>query len=218
MLFEAAVESLEGALAAERAGADRIELCVNLDSGGTTPSSTLIDVVVRDARIPVFVLVRPRAGDFVYTEQEIDSMTREISRAKSRGVAGIVTGALNPDGTVDMEHTRALVSAAGELPVTFHRAIDSTANLAEALEQVIDAGASRILTSGGAATAHEGAAAIASLVDHAGCRISIVAGGGIRDHNVRDVVRLTRATEIHSRFLDAARMRSLIDAAKSVSS
>ena len=214
MLIEAAVESLEAALAAERAGADRIELCVNLDSGGTTPSNALIDDVVRGARIPVFVLIRPRAGDFVYTGPEIDAMIREIALARSTGVAGIVTGALNPDGTVDSEHTRALVEAAGELPVTFHRAFDSTPNLTDALEQVIDAGASRVLTSGGAATAHEGAAAIASLVDQAGSRISIVAGGSIRVHNVRDVVAWTRAREIHSRFLDEARMRSLIDAAR----
>jgi copper homeostasis protein len=215
MLVEAAVESLAGALAAESAGADRIELCVNLDSGGTTPGETLIDDVVRGAHIPVFVLIRPRAGDFVYTRPEIDTMIREIALARSSGVAGIVTGALNPDRTVDVDHTAALVRATGGLPVTFHRAFDSTPNLTDALEQVIDAGASRVLTSGGAATALEGAAAIASLVDQAGRRISIVAGGSIRAHNVRDVVRWTRAAEIHSRFLDEARMRSLIDAARS---
>ena len=217
MLIEAAVESLEGALAAERAGADRIELCVNLDSGGTTPSAALIDDVVRGARIPVFVLVRPRVGDFVYKGPEIDTMIREIALARSRGVAGIVTGALNLDGTVDIERTRMLVKAAGELPVTFHRAIDSTANLTDALERVIDAGARRVLSSGGAATAHEGAAAIASLVDQAGGRISIVAGGSIRAHNVRDVVTWTRVAEIHSRFLDEARMRNLVQIVKALS-
>ena len=214
MLVEAAVESLEGALAAESAGADRIELCVNLDSGGTTPSETLIDAVVRAASIPVFVLIRPRAGDFVYTRPEIETMISEIALARSSGVAGIVTGALNPDRTVDVDQTSALVKAARGLPVTFHRAFDSTPSLTDALEQVIGAGASRVLTSGGAATAHEGAAAIASLVDQAGGRISIVAGGSIRAHNVSDVVRWTRVAEIHSRFLDEARMRSLIDAAR----
>lgn len=214
MLVEAAVESLDAAVAAERAGADRIELCVNLDSGGTTPSNALIDDVVRGAHVPVFVLVRPRAGDFIYTAQEIDTMIREIALARSGGAAGIVTGALNPDGTVDIEHTRTLVEAAAELPVTFHRAFDSTPNLPDALEQVIDAGATRVLTSGGAATAYDGAAAIASLVDQAGGRISIVAGGSIRPHNVRDVIAWTRAREIHSRFLDEARMRSLIEAAR----
>ena len=214
MLVEAAVESLEGALAAESAGADRIELCVNLDSGGTTPGKTLIEDVVRGVHVPVFVLIRPRAGDFVYTRPEIEAMIREIALARSSGVAGIVTGALDTDRTVDVEHTSALVKAAGGLPVTFHRAFDSTPNLTDALEQVIAGGASRVLTSGGAATAHEGAAAIASLVDQAGRRISILAGGGIRAHNVRDVIRWTRAAEIHSRFLDEARMRSLIDAAR----
>ena len=214
MLVEAAVESLDGALAAERAGADRIELCVNLDAGGTTPSKTLIDDVVRGARIPVFVLIRPRVGDFVYTGPEIETMIREIALARSSGVAGIVIGALNTDRTVDVDHTSSLVQAATGLPVTFHRAFDSTPSLTDALEQVIAAGASRVLTSGGAATAHEGAAAMASLVDQAGHRISIVAGGSIRTHNVGDVVRWTRAAEIHSRFLDEARMRTLIDAAK----
>ena len=217
MLVEAAVESLEGALAAESAGVDRIELCVDLDSGGTTPSKTLIDDVVRGARIPVFVLIRPRAGDFVYTGPEIETMIREIALARSSGVAGIVTGVLNPDRTVDVNHTSALVKAAAGLPVTFHRAFDSTPSLTDALEQVIDAGASRVLTSGGAATAHEGAAAIASLVDHAGRRISIVAGGSIRAHNVSDVGRWTRMAEIHSRFLDEARMRSLVQMAKALS-
>ena len=217
MLVEAAVESLEGALAAERAGADRIELCVNLDSGGTTPSNTLIGDVVRGAHIPVFVLIRPRAGDFLYTGPEIDAMIREIALAGSIGVAGIVTGALNPDGTVDRAHTRALVEAAGDLPVTFHRAFDFTPNLTDALEQVIDAGASRVLTSGGAATAHEGAAAIASLVDQAGSRISIVAGGSVRDHNVRDVIARTGVGEVHSRLVDEASMRSLIDVVRTAS-
>ena len=216
-LVEAAVESLGGALAAERAGVDRIELCVNLDSGGTTPSTTLIDDVVRRVRIPVFVLIRPRVGDFFYSEPEIDTMIREIAQARSSGVAGIVSGALNSDGTVDVERTTSLVKGAGGLPVTFHRAFDSTPNLTDALEQVIDAGASRVLTSGGAATAHEGAAAIASLVDQAGRRISIVAGGSIRAHNVRDVVRWTRAAEIHSRFLDEASTRTLIEAARAAS-
>ena len=210
-LVEAAVESLEGALAAERAGADRVELCVNLDVGGTTPSAALIAAVVRDMRIPVFVLIRPRSGDFVYTRLEIDAMTRDIELAVRMGIAGIVTGALNPDTTVNVQQTRTLRNTAAGLPVTFHRAFDSTANLSEALERVIDAGASRVLTSGGAPTADEGADALAALVDQAGGRISIAAGGSIRAHNVRDVIARTGAGEIHSRLVDEACMRSLID-------
>jgi copper homeostasis protein len=213
-LVEAAVESFDGALAAGRAGADRIELCVNLDAGGTTPSATLIAAVARDMRMPVFVLIRPRAGDFVHTRREIDAMTREIELAASMGVAGIVTGALNPDTTVNVEQTRALVKAAAGLPVTFHRAFDATANLSEALERVIDAGARRVLTSGGAATAEEGADAIAALVDHAGERIAIVAGGSIREHNVRDIIARTAVIEVHSRLVDEVSMRSLVDAVR----
>jgi copper homeostasis protein len=190
-LVEAAVESFDGALAAGRAGADRIELCVNLDAGGTTPSATLIAAVARDMRMPVFVLIRPRAGDFVHTRREIDA-----------------------DTTVNVEQTRALVKAAAGLPVTFHRAFDATANLSEALERVIDAGARRVLTSGGAATAEEGADAIAALVDHAGERIAIVAGGSIREHNVRDIIARTAVIEVHSRLVDEVSMRSLVDAVR----
>ncbi len=216
-LVEAAVESLEGASAAGRAGVDRIELCVNLDVGGTTPSAALIGAVARDAQIPVFVLIRPRVGDFVYTRREIDAMTRDIELAVSMRIRGIVSGALNPDSTVSVAHTRALVKAAAGLPVTFHRAFDSAASLPEALEQVIAAGASRVLTSGGAATAEEGADAIASLVDQAGERISIVAGGGIRDHNVRDLIARTGVGEVHSRFVNEASMRSLTDVVRTAS-
>lgn len=216
-LVEAAVESLEGALAAGRAGADRIELCVNLDAGGTTPSAALIAAVARDMRIPVFVLIRPRAGDFVYTRREIDAMTRSIELAVTMGIAGIVTGVLNPDTTVNVEQTRTLANAAAGLPVTFHRALDSAANLSEALERVIDTGASRVLTSGGAPTAEAGADAIASLVDKAGERISIVAAGSIREHNVLDVIARSGAGEVHSRLVDEARMRNLIDVVRTAS-
>jgi copper homeostasis protein len=210
ILVEAAVESLQSALAAERAGADRIELCINLDEGGTSPSVELIAAVVGQARLPVFVLIRPRAGGFVYSDVELDAMTSEIELAGSMGVAGIVTGALNPDRSVDVEHTRILVKAAAGLPVTFHRAFDSTVDPSDALEQVIDAGASRVLTSGGAATALEGADAIARLVDQAGERLSIVAGGSIREHNVRDVVERSASREIHARLVDETRMRNLV--------
>jgi copper homeostasis protein len=137
-------------------------------------------------------------------------MSREIELAGSMGVVGIVTGALNADRSVDVEHTRILVEAAAGLPVTFHRAFDFTIEPSDALEQVIDAGASRILTSGGAATALEGADAIAALVDQAAGRLSIVAGGSIREHNVRDVVERSTAREIHARLVDETRMRNLV--------
>jgi copper homeostasis protein len=211
ILVEAAVETLETTLAAERAGAHRIELCVNLDDGGTTPSTGLTAAVVDGTRLPVFVLIRPRTGDFAYTDDEIDLMARDVETAGIIGVAGIVTGALTSDYTVDVEQTRALVKAAAGLPVTFHRAFDSIINKKGALEQLIDLGVTRVLTSGGAPTALEGAEIIAALVDQAGDRITVVAGGGIREQNVSDVVARTGVREVHTRFVGEPRMRDLID-------
>jgi copper homeostasis protein len=213
-LVEAAVETLESALAAERAGADRIELCENLSEGGTTPGEGLIAAATERMRIPVFVLIRPRAGGFVYSQGEFEEMIRDIGRAGSLGIAGIVTGALTTQGRVDVGLTRALVEAAAGLPVTFHRAIDSAANLPAALEETIEAGASRVLTSGGAATALEGMDVVAALTDQAGTRIGIVAGGGIREHNVRDVIARTGVREVHARLIDEAQMRGLVDTVK----
>lgn len=213
-LVEAAVETLDSARAAERAGADRVELCENLNEGGTTPGQALIAAAVEPMRVPVFVLIRPRAGSFVYSQREFEEMIRDIECAASLGVGGIVTGALTTQGRVDVARMRALVKAASGLPVTFHRAIDSAANLPAALEETIDSGASRVLTSGGAATALEGADVIAALVDQAVSRISIVAGGGIRKHNARDVIARTGVREIHARLLDEAQMRGLVDLVK----
>jgi len=210
-LVEAAVETLDSALAAERAGADRIELCDNLSDGGTTPGAGLIAAVAERTRLPVFVLIRPRAGGFVYSDDEFDTMVRDIGLAGTMGIAGIVTGALTTDGRVDAGRTRTLVEAAAGLPVTFHRAIDSAVNLPAALEQAIEAGASRVLTSGGAATALEGADLIRTLVDQARARITVVAGGGIREHNVCDVISRAGVREVHTRFIDQAQMRGLVD-------
>ena len=214
ILVEAAVESLESALAAERAGADRIELCVNLDDGGTIPSTGLTAAVVEGTRLPVFILIRPRAGDFVYTDDEIDLMSRDIETTGIIGVAGIVTGALTSDYSVDVEQTRALVKAAAGLPVTFHRAFDSARNKADALEQLIDLGVTRVLTSGGAATALEGVDVIRTLVDQARDRITIIAGGGIREHNVSDVIARTGAREVHTRFVGEGPMQDLVNVVK----
>lgn len=214
ILVEAAVGTLEAALAAERVGPDRIELCVNLDDGGTTPSTGLTAAVIDGTRLPVFLLIRPRAGDFVYGDDEIDLMTRDIETATTLGIAGIVTGALSSDRRVDVGQTRALVKAAGRLPVTFHRAFDSAINMPDALEQLIDLGVTRVLTSGGAPTALEGAAVIAALVNQARDRITVVAGGGIREHNVSDVIGRTGVREVHARLVSESRMRDLVDVVK----
>ena len=210
-LVEAAVETLDSALAAERAGADRIELCQNLSDGGTTPGTRLIGAVTERTRLPVFVLIRPRAGDFVYSDDEFDQMIRGTELARRLGIAGIVTGALTPDGRVDVERTRTLVEAAAGLPVTFHRAIDSAVDLPAALEEAIEAGASRVLTSGGAAMAVEGVDLIAALVGQARERITVIAGGGIREPNVRDVITRTGVREVHARLVDEGQMRGLVD-------
>jgi copper homeostasis protein len=165
-------------------------------------------------RLPVFVLIRPRAGDFVYSESEFDVMIRDIELTRTMGIAGIVTGALDAYGRVDVKRTRSLVKAAGGLPVTFHRAIDSAANLAVALDDAIEAGVSRVLTSGGAPTALEGVEVIAALVLQAQQRVSIIAGGGIRERNVREVVARTGVHEVHGRLVDEAQMRGLVDVAR----
>ena len=209
-IVEAAVETIEEALAAKRAGADRIELCANLGVGGTTPSAGLIASVVQQVGHPVFVMIRPRGGDFVYAADEIDAMIEDIDRARPLGIAGIVTGALRSDGSIDVESMRLLMSPAAGLPVTFHRAFDVVANRTEALEQVIDLGASRVLTSGGAATALDGVVAIAMLVDQAGERVSIMAGGKIREQNARDVIARTGVREVHARLENEASMRGLV--------
>ena len=210
-LVEAAVETLDSALAAERAGADRIELCENLSDGGTTPGTRLIGAVAERTRLPVFVLIRPRAGDFVYSDDEFDQMIRGTELARRLSIAGIVTGVLTPDGRVDVERTRTLVEAAAGLPVTFHRAIDSAVDLPAALEGGIEAGASRVLTSGGAATAVEGVDLIAALVGQARERITVIAGGGIREPNVRDVIARTGVREVHARLIDEGQMRGLVE-------
>jgi copper homeostasis protein len=211
ILVEAAVETLDSALAAERAGADRIELCDNLRDGGTTPGAGLIAAVAERSRLPVFVLIRPRPGDFVYSDNEFGRMIRDIELAGAMGIAGIVTGALTSDGRVDVERTRTLVKMAAGFPVTFHRAIDSAVDLPAALEEAIEAGASRVLTSGGAATAVEGVDVITALLDQACERITIIAGGGIREHNVRDLIARTGVREVHARLIDEPQMRRLVD-------
>jgi copper homeostasis protein len=162
----------------------------------------------------VFVLIRPRAGDFVYSDDEFDQMIRDTELSGRLGIAGIVTGALTPGGRVDVERTRTLVEAAAGLPVTFHRAIDSAVDLPAALEEAIEAGASRVLTSGAAATAVEGADLIGALVGQARGRITVIAGGGIREHNVRDVIARTGVPEVHARLIDEGQMRGLVDVAR----
>ncbi len=197
-LLEIAVESLAAAEAAQRAGADRIELCGELHLGGVTPSAELLKTARECLHVPIFVMIRPRAGDFVYSAAEFEEMKTSISLAKSGGANGVVLGVLRREACVDIERTRQLVTAAHPLPVTFHRAFDETSELSQALEDVIQTGATRILTSGGAKSALEGAKVIAELGAAAAGRITIVPGAGITSENISRLVTATGAREFHS--------------------
>jgi copper homeostasis protein len=197
-LLEISVESLEAAKAVERGGADRIELCGNLSVGGVTPDAQTLRTVRVQVRVPIFSMVRPRAGDFAYSSAEFAEMKRSIATAKDSGMDGAVLGILTKDRRVDVARTQELVELAKPLPVTFHRAFDETADLRQAVEDVIQSGAKRILTSGGARSALEGAAVLAELVEAAGEKIIIVPGAGISAANIQEVAQRTMAREFHS--------------------
>ncbi len=206
VLVEACVDAIDAAIEAERGGADRLELCGELLQGGVTPSAGLIGAVWERVEIPVFVLIRPRTGDFLYDADEMDVMVRDIAAARAMDVDGVVIGALTRDGDVDIGTVHVLKEAAGRMKVTFHRAFDFARDREMALEALIELGVDRVLTSGGAGTALEGAASLASLVRQANGRIAILAGGGINAGNVAAVVRQTGVGEVHVRA--AARVAS----------
>ena len=198
ILLEISVESVEAAAAAERGGADRVELCSNLSVGGVTPDVRLIRAVRQQIQIPAFVMIRPRSGDFVYSPAEFTKMKKSIAEAKDSAADGLVFGILKAKDTVDIERTRELIELAQPFPVTFHRAFDACADLSQALEDVVRSGAARILTSGGAAGAPDAVTNITMLVAAAGQRIMIVPGAGINARNVLQLAAATRAEEFHS--------------------
>jgi copper homeostasis protein len=200
VLVEACVDSVAGARAAERGGAGRVELCAALHDGGTTPSAGTIAAVKAAVAIPVFVLVRARGGGFVHDDDELDVMRRDAGEARRLGADGLVIGASLADGRVDVERTRRLVEAAGGLPVTFHRAFDLAPDRAEALETLAALGVRRVLTAGGAPSAREGVDALAALVRQAAGRIGVLAGGGLREAHVAEVVRRSGVREVHVRL------------------
>lgn len=199
MLIEACVDSVESAVAAEQGGAGRIELCANLIEGGTTPSDGTLSICRERLGIPIFVLVRPRGGDFLYSDVEVEVMRRDILRAKELHADGVVIGLLAPDGALDLGRLQRLMDAAHPMSVTHHRAFDVCRNPHEALEDLIRIGAERVLTSGQAAGAPDGIPAIKRLVEQAAGRIGILPGGSIDETNVMDVVRGTGVTEVHLR-------------------
>ena len=199
MLVEACVDSIDSAIEAELGGADRVELCGELLQGGVTPSAGLIGGVCDRIKIPVFALIRPRTGDFLYVDDELDVMLRDIEIIRSLNVEGIVIGALTRDGDVDIGTLYTLIAAAGDMNVTFHRAFDFVKDQPVALEALIELGVDRVLTSGGAPSALEGAEVLAELVELGGTDITILAGGSINASNVAEVVRASGVKEVHVR-------------------
>jgi len=213
---EICVETLDAALAAEAGGAHRVELCANLAELGTTPDEALLARCVAALSIPIHPIVRVRPGSFVYGPSELAEMVRQVVRARGLGARGIVIGALTADGSVDGPATAALRDAAGSLSVTFHRAFDAVRDQAEALEALVDLGIDRVLTSGGAPTALEGADHLARLVQQANGRIRIMAGGSVRPHNARELIARTGVRDIHARLDGADEVRRLVETAVAV--
>ncbi len=208
MLLEICANSLSSAIAAQQGGAQRIELCENLSIGGTTPSAATIELTRQRLDIPVFVLIRPRGGDFCYDPMDMETMVHDIQWARKAGADGIVSGVLNPDATIDQAMTRIMIEAAKPLEFTFHRAFDWTPDPYTAMETLISLGVNRILTSGQQATALQGSECIAGLIKQAGNRIDIMPGGGINEENILEIARITKATSVHlsARKTQAGRM------------
>jgi len=197
MIFEVCIDSVEGALAAQNAGAQRVELCANLVEGGTTPSLGMIEQTRRKTSLTINIIIRPRGGDFCYSDAEFEVMLGDVKAALAAGCDGVVLGLLLPDGSIDRERTKRLVKAARPMSVTFHRAFDMCSLPEETLENLVDLGIERVLTSGQKNSAMEGADRIARLVSQAGERIIIMAGGGVTSKNLPALVAATGIRECH---------------------
>ena len=195
--LEICVDSIESAINAQTAGADRVEFCDNLYEGGTTPSFGTIASARENLSIQLHVLIRPRGGDFLYNDTEFDIMRRDIDLCGEAGVDGIVTGILRSDGSIDIERTQRLIGLAHPMSVTFHRAFDMCSDPIRGLEDIISTGASRVLTSGQKNKAPEGYELITRLVKLAGKRIIVMPGSGLDESNIAATARETKAFEFH---------------------
>ncbi|MBS1729680.1 MAG: copper homeostasis protein CutC [Bacteroidetes bacterium] len=198
MLLEIAVFNMDSAILAAASNADRLELCDNIYDGGTTPSYALLEMAVQKLSIPVFPMIRPRGGDFLYSETDFQIMLKDIHYCKNLGYTGIVTGLLDKNGHIDTKRLNKLVEAAYPMDVTFHRAFDRCMNPFESLEKIIDCGCERILTSGQQPNAIMGKDLIKALIEKAENRITIIAGSGVRKENILDLARYTGAIELHT--------------------
>lgn len=197
MTVEIVVYNIESAMNAQKGGADRIELCDNPAEGGTTPSYGVIDQVRQNLSIDVFVMVRPRGGDFNYTNYEYHAMRKDIEACKRLSVDGVVFGLLKSDGAIDKDRCRRLIEHARPMKVTCHRAFDMARDPFEALEDCIEVGFDRILTAGQQAQALKGASLIGELVKRSNGRIAIMAGSGVNETTVQDIVKTAGVSEIH---------------------
>lgn len=197
MTFEVCAGNIQSASAAQRAGAHRIELCSSLNAGGLTPSLGLIHAAVRALDIPVHVLIRPREGDFCYSKAELNIILDDIELCQKAGAAGVVVGALSMDRRLDLPIMKAMKTVAGDMDITCHRAFDYIEDISEALEQLIEMGYDRVLSSGKAASAFEGMFLLQRMVQQANGRISVMPGAGINAENIRKIAEITGAKEFH---------------------
>ena len=206
--LEIAVFSVEAALAAIEAGADRIEFCENPLEGGTTPSFGSLSTLITLTSKPVFPIIRPRGGDFLYTKNEFNSMRSDVLMARKLDYPGIVIGLLNQDGSIDVERTKRLVDIASPMEVSFHRAFDRCKDPFKSLEDVIATGCKRILTSGQVPNAVDAQEFLKKLIEQAGDSIIIMPGSGVRSNNIKEIIQATGAKEIHSsaRQMQASKM------------
>ena len=195
--FEICIDSVAGAMTAQEGGADRVELCQALSVGGTTPSAAMIQRVRAVCDLGLHVLIRPRGGDFVFSTQEWQVMARDIELAGEWSADGVVIGGLKADGTIDVERCARLIEAAGPMSVTFHRAFDLCVDPVAGLDQLVELGVDRVLTSGQAASAHEGRMLLRQLVDGAQDRLIVLAGGGISETNVAELIEGSGVRELH---------------------
>lgn len=197
MILEVVVYTIESAMNAQKGGADRVELCDNPGDGGTTPSYGTMEVVRQALGVDVYAMIRPRGGDFIYSSEEYFAMRRDIEMCKRASMDGVVFGVLKPDGTLDKNKCKKLIELARPMKVNCHRAFDMSRDLMETLEDCIEVGFDRILTSGGQAQAVLGTEMIAKLIQQANGRIAIMPGAGVNENNVAEIVKKTGAQEIH---------------------
>jgi copper homeostasis protein len=198
ILLEICVDSVESAVASERGGADRVELCAGLPEGGTTPSAGMIAAVRKKIGIGLQVMIRPRGGDFCYSTDEFSIMQRDILIAKQLGANGVVFGILNTDGSMDKDRMRQLLDMARPLKVTCHRAFDMARDMEQALDDLLEIGADRVLTSGGKKSAVDAMPTLKHLVQQAHGQISVMACGELSIANVKAVISYSNVTEVHA--------------------